>query len=108
MVDGDDGVSCWVRLHIGDLPILWNSTGQEYNPDLIVIEADDTHWVVEVKMEKEMTTAEVKAKRNAALRWANYVTADDSVGVTWKYLLAAESDITSAKGSWGALKQLAG
>jgi type III restriction enzyme len=38
MVDEDDGVVCWVRLHIGDLPILWNSAGQEYNPDHIVIE----------------------------------------------------------------------
>lgn len=108
MADGDDGVSCWVRLHIGDLPILWNSAGQEYNPDLIVIESDGTHWVVEVKMEKEMSSAEVKAKREAALRWANYVSADETVGVTWKYLLAAESDISTAKGSWEALRQLAG
>lgn len=108
MVDGDDTVSCWARLQIGDLPILWNSAGQEYNPDLIVIEADGTHWVVEVKMEKEMSSAEVKAKREAAVRWANYVTADETVGVAWKYLLAAESDITTAKGSWEALRQMAG
>ena len=47
-------VTCWVRLHIKELPILWNSGGQEYNPDLIVIEADGTHWVVEAKMNKEM------------------------------------------------------
>ncbi|MGH9064122.1 MAG: DUF6788 family protein, partial [Acidimicrobiales bacterium] len=56
MVDGDDGVECWVRLHVGELPILWNSGGQRYNPDFIVIENDGTHWVVEVKMDKEMTS----------------------------------------------------
>jgi type III restriction enzyme len=106
MVDEDDGVECWVRLHTGELPILWNSAGQEYNPDLIVIETDRTHWVVEVKMNKEMTSADVLGKREAAKRWANYVTADVSVGTTWRYLLVSESDVDTAKGSWPALRRL--
>ena len=106
MVDGDDSVTAWVRLHINDLPILWNSGGQNYNPDLIVIDADDTHWVVEVKMEKEVKSEDVQAKREAAKRWANHVSADDKVGVTWKYLLVSESDVQTAKGSWAALKKL--
>ena len=71
-----------------------------------MIETSGTHWVVEVKMDKEMPTAAVQGKREAAKRWANYVTADESVGATWKYLLASESDIATAKGSWPALKQL--
>lgn len=106
MVDNDDGVTCWVRLHIGELPILWNSAGQEYNPDLIVIEKEGTHWVVEVKMDKEMTSADVLGKREAARRWANYVTADERVIVRWQYLLVSESDVATAKGSWTALKKL--
>lgn len=105
-VDDDPMVSCWVRLHIGELPILWNSMGQEYNPDLIVIETNGDHWVVEVKMEKEMESADVRGKGEAARRWANYVTADEQVGVTWRYLLVAESDVETAKGSWDALKRL--
>ncbi len=108
IVDDDDGVMCWVRLHIGELPILWNSAGQQYNPDLIVIESDGTHWVVEVKMEKEMTAEDVKGKREAAKRWANYVTSDENVGVGWRYLLVSESDVDTAKGSWDALKKLGG
>ena len=64
------------RLHTGDLPILWNSAGQQYNPDLLVIETNGAHWIVEVKMDKEMTSADVQGKREAALRWANYVTTD--------------------------------
>lgn len=107
-VDDDGGVSCWVRLHLGELPILWNSAGQEYNPDLIVIENNGTHWVVEVKMDKEMTSEDVIGKRNAARRWANYVTADATVGVTWRYLLVSESDVETTKGSWPALKALGG
>lgn len=59
-------------------------------------------------MDKEMTTAAVHGKRDAAKRWANYVTSDESVEPTWKYLLASESDIATAKGSWAALKQLVG
>jgi hypothetical protein len=46
--------------------------------------------------------------REAAKRWANYVSADESVGTTWKYLLASDSDLATAKGSWAALKQLGG
>ena len=76
--------------------------------DLLVIETDRTYWVVEVKMDKEMTTAAVQGKREAAKRWANHVTAEPSVEPTWKYLLVSEADVDTAKGSWRALKQLAG
>ena len=47
-----------------------------------------------------------KGKRDAARRWANYVTADESVGVTWRYLLASEADVETSRGSWPALKAL--
>jgi type III restriction enzyme len=106
MVDSDEQVRCWVRLHIRELPILWTSGGQEYNPDLIVIEGNGTHWVVEVKQDKEMTSADVQGKREAATRWANHVSADEAVTVTWAYLLVSESDVETAKGSWAALKRL--
>jgi hypothetical protein len=108
MVDGDDSVECWVRLHLKELPILWNSAGQEYNPDLILIQKDGTHLVVEVKMDKEVTATDVQAKREAALRWANHVSASAEVGTQWRYLLVSETDITTAKGSWAALKKLGG
>jgi type III restriction enzyme len=106
MVDDDPSVSCWIRLHINDLPILWNSAGQQYNPDLIVIDNDGMHWVVEVKMDKEVESEDVQGKREAAKRWANHVNADATVDVTWRYLLVSESDIATAKGSWDALKKL--
>ncbi len=106
MVDGDQGVLCWLRLHINDLSILWNSGGQEYNPDLIVIDKDGTHWVVEVKMDKEVGSEDVRGKHDAAKRWANHVTADPQVSVTWRYLLVSETDINTVRGSWSALKKL--
>lgn len=99
MIDGDDGVVCWVRLHINELPILWNSGGQQYYPDFIVIADDGTHWVVEVKMDREMSSEEVQGKREAAMRWANHVSADGTVGTTWRYRSVSETDINTAKGS---------
>jgi type III restriction enzyme len=108
LLDGERQVLCWARLHVGELPILWNSAGQQYNPDFIVIEADATHWVVEVKMDKEMESEDVKEKRDAARRWANYVTADEQVGAVWRYLLVSETDVDTAKGSWVSLKKLGG
>ena len=105
MLDVEDGISYWVRLQTGDLPILW-ATGREYNPDFITVEDNGAHWVVEVKMDKEMTSVDVKGKREAARRWANHVTADPAVNATWRYLLASESDIATTKGSWAALKKL--
>jgi type III restriction enzyme len=108
MVDGDKTVKCWVRLHLKELPILWNSGGQEYNPDLIVIDTDETHWVVEVKMDKEMKSEDVQGKREAAQRWANHVSASPKVKVPWRYLLVSEDDIKTSKDSWTALKKLGG
>jgi type III restriction enzyme len=109
LVDDDSGVRCWVRLHIGELPILWTSAGQEYNPDFIVIESGGNQIVVEVKMDKEMMSEDVRGKREAAARWANHVTADDKVRPTkWRYLLVSEADVDTAKGSWSALKKLGG
>jgi len=106
IIDEDDAISLWVRLQINDLPILWNSQGQQYNPDLIVIEAGGRHIVVEVKMDKEINAADVQGKRVAAQRWANHVNSDSSVSDEWQYLLVSESDIRESKGSWSALKGL--
>lgn len=109
LLDEEKTIGLWVRLQIGDLPILWTDGGREYNPDFIAVDDQGTHWVVEVKMDKEMTTPEVKGKRDAARRWANYVSADENGdGTRWRYLLLSETDVKTAKGSWEALKGLGG
>ena len=43
---------------------------------------------------------------NQEILRANHVSADDQVGVAWRSLLASETDVTTSKGSWQALKQL--
>jgi type III restriction enzyme len=59
-------------------------------------------------MDKEMGAEDVRGKREAAERWSNHVNADANVAVKWRYLLVSEADVTTAKGSWGALKKLGG
>jgi type III restriction enzyme len=107
ILEDEDTITSWVRLQLGDLPILWTGA-REYNPDFIAVDTDDTHWVIEVKMDKEMSSAEVQGKRDAATRWANHVSADEKVSVVWRYLLVCESDVKTARGSWEALKKLGG
>ena len=107
VIDEAKEVEFWVRLQNNDLPILW-AEGRDYNPDFLVVEKDGTHWVAETKMNKEMSSAEVKGKREAARRWANHVSADDEVKTDWRYLLLSEDDVATAKGSWSAMKKLGG
>jgi len=99
VLEDEPAISLWVRLQIGDLPILWTDGGREYNPDFIAIDANSVHWLIEVKMDKEMTTPAVVGKRDAARRWANHVSADEKVDVVWKYVLLSETDVEAAKGS---------
>jgi len=108
ILDEADDITSWARLHTGELPILWNGFGQTYNPDFIVVEGDDRHWVVEIKMDKEMASPDVAAKREAAQRWANHVNADERVEATWGYLLLSERDVEMSRGSWGALRAAGG
>ncbi len=106
VVDAADNVNCWLRLQTGDLPILWRSDGRDYNADLIVVEDDGTHWIVEIKRDTDITSDEVQAKRHAAQRWVNHVNADDKVTARWRYLLLSETDIKQATGSWSEMKSL--
>jgi type III restriction enzyme len=98
----------WVRLQIGDLPILWTGAGRAYNPDFIGDDRAGVHWIVEVKLEKEMGSTDVQGKRQAAQRWADHVSADEQVRAVWCYLLVSESDVAAAHGSWSALACISG
>lgn len=106
ILDAADEIAHWMRLQRGDLPILWHGSGSQYNPDFIAIDTDDVHWIVEVKMNKEMASAEVQGKREAAIRWSQHVNADEKVAETWRYLLVSENHVKTAKGSWMALRGL--
>jgi type III restriction enzyme len=105
LLDNGNDIVWWLRLQIGDLPILW-AQGREYHPDFIACDQSGDHWVIEVKSDKDLPSAEVQAKREAAKRWANHVSADSAVPQLWKYLLVSEDHVRTAKASWTALKGL--
>lgn len=105
LLDNGNGIVWWMRLQTGDLPILW-AQGREYHPDFIACDQAGVHWVIEAKSDKELPSEEVQSKREAAKRWANHVSADESVGAQWRYLLVSENHVATAKGSWPALKGL--
>ncbi len=106
ILDEDDSVSHWVRLHRNDLPILWDNAGRDYNPDLIAIEEDGTHLLIEVKADRDIKHIDVAAKAEAARRWVNRVNVSDKVPAQWRYLLLSETDIAQCKESWAALQLL--
>lgn len=108
IVDSSAEVDTWVRLHPGDIPIVYSEAGNRYEPDFVVIETSGHHLLVEVKADKDLPTLDVQAKRAAARRWANYV--NDGLNAPaprWTYLLISETDLRQAKEEWGALKLLA-
>ena len=105
MLENSVEVQNWIRLQVGDLAIRWEGS-RNYNPDFIAIEMDGARWVVEVKSDAELESENVKGKREAALRWANHVNHSGLDENRWGYVLAGETDIATAKGSWTALRSL--
>jgi len=94
---------------LDDLVVFADEHHTYYGPAFSkAVDEAGTHWIVEVKMDKEMMTADVQGKREAARRWANYVSGDENVDRRWHYLLVSENDVTTARGAWAALKKLGG
>jgi len=106
ILDDAEEIAFWVRLQTGDLKILWQNDGREYNPDFVAVDGKGAHWLIETKATKDIETVDVKGKETAARRWSRYVSDDPSVGAEWSYLLLSEDDIEAAHGSWAALRGL--
>lgn len=108
VADNSDLVDVWVRLHQGDLPIVWTEGGNRYEPDFVIAESSGEHLLVEVKADRDMNSNEVRAKRDAARRWAAYANDGLPTGSPrWSYLLVSETDLREAKEDWAALRKLA-
>lgn len=100
LIDDTSGIHVWARLHLRDLEIRYD--GGSYNPDFVAA-ADGQRWVIETKADRELQTENVQAKRQAAQRWANHVSADERVSEQWGYLLVGETDLRQARGDWNGL-----
>lgn len=106
LFERDAAVKAWVRID-ETVPLrityLVGAIQKTYEPDFIVIDDQDTHWVIEGKADSEMTSQVVIAKREAAQAWVNTVNADTNVHQKWGYILASESVIAAAS-TWQALR----
>lgn len=108
VADNSDDVESWVRLHTGDLPIVWTEGGNRYEPDFVVVETTGEHLLVEAKADRDLDNVDVRGKRDAAQRWAAYANDELPSGSPhWSYLLVSETDLREAKEDWVALKKLA-
>jgi type III restriction enzyme len=103
IVDDAADVSFWLRLQRGDLTILWRGQDSWYNPDFLIRETDGGSWIVEVKSDRDLDSADVQAKKEAAERWARRVNASGVAG-KWRYLLVSERQLKAATGDWRRLK----
>jgi type III restriction enzyme len=105
LIDDAREVRYWLRLQRDDLPLPWQGNARAYNPDFIVVDDHDARWVVETKADDSAADAAVIAKREAAMQWANHVSA--LTAETWRYMFVTETDLAKAKSSWAVLKRLA-
>jgi type III restriction enzyme len=104
------GIKTWVRIDTSvplRITYLTGAIQREYEPDFIVIDNDDLHWIVEGKRNDEMNSTVVMAKRDAAIAWVVAVNASPNVSQRWGYLLASEA-VTASATSWNTLKTAAG
>lgn len=105
LLDRDPDITWWLRIYTNG-PAFIPTTDGSYFPDLIVLDAQGSYWVIEGKSDKNARDADVLRKREAAEHWARAVRDDGQFG-DWHYVFATESDIKGA-GSWTGLKVATG
>lgn len=54
---------------------MWRGQDSWYNPDFLVRESDGVTWIIEVKSDRDLESADVQEKKKAAERWARRVNA---------------------------------
>lgn len=107
LFDTSPGVESWLRVD-DSVPLRidysMGAFGRQYEPDFVVIDDEQVHWIVEGKRDSEMNSPIVETKRDAARQWLRAVNGDTAVPDTWGYLLASEAVVASAS-SWLSLRR---
>lgn len=99
--DDKDTVLQWMRPAKQQFRIYWNRQGDTYQPDFVV-ETKEAIYIVETKRADEISSAEVREKGRAALKYCADATAYNEAvgGKSWRYLLIPHTDVIPVQRSF--------
>ena len=101
----------WLRPAIGQFQIFYKSgvVQSDYVPDFVA-ETDTCIYMMEPKARNEMESAEVQAKKDAAVKWCANATkhSTDNGGKPWKYLMIPHDAIMENMSIAGLVSQFGG
>jgi type III restriction enzyme len=107
VIENDRDVEKWFRPAKSQFQLFYKSgmDYREYQPDFVV-ETQDAVYMCEPKQRKELTDAEVLAKKESAERWCELATTHTSTydGKPWRYALIPHDAIATNM----SLKRLVG
>jgi len=88
ILEDDSAVLKWLRPAMRQFNIWYNHNSQQYVPDFVV-ETADAVYMVETKMETDMSSPDVAKKTQAALEYCRHATdyTTKNGGKPWKYVL---------------------
>jgi type III restriction enzyme len=93
--DDPDTTLRWFRPGRQDIRIFWSADSQ-YQPDFVVETATEK-LLVEIKDPEEVDSAEVQAKKRAAVLWCAHASAHATQhgGKMWRYLLVPDAALNA-------------
>ena len=106
LCEQDEYVETWMRPARDQFRIYYDGQRKRYQPDFVV-ECTDAIYLVEPKMEKEMTAADVLDKARAALEYCRYATefTAQSGGKPWRYVLIPHTAIQHNRSVKGLMNE---
>lgn len=104
ILDTSPQIRWWHRLEQSDKAYISYTLKNKYNPDFVVFDENNTHWIIETKNNRGKDDERVQIKRKAAeVVVKRLVSNKDYAGQKWGYLIAYQSDIDRIE-SWEELK----
>ena len=104
ILDTSPQIRWWHRLEQSDKAYISYTLKNKYNPDFVVFDENNTHWIIETKNNRGKDDEHVQIKRKAAeVVVKRLVSNKDYAGQKWGYLIAYQSDIDRIE-SWEELK----
>jgi len=99
ILEQDKAVLKWLRPAGNQFHIYWRHNTKQYHPDFVA-EAADTIYLIETKKEKDIDTAEVQEKAQAALTYCKHATefTTQNNGKPWKYVLIPHDAVKTNMG----------